>query len=513
MARLTASDILQYSIGKLPKKIADGLSAPRPTIHRTADRKPIDALTDIKPHDPVPKRTPLFRKPLAGLAPGKEKSIAEQLTGSLPKNIGRQKVETQNDAPTSIALKNIAPENIAPQSIASETAAPEIVAPKIIEPTITVPINVAPPKVEPIASAPRVAAPQIVRPLTAVPKKSVRPAEPPTIRRIAGESEQEWEPLPSMERTKLLHQTIVALLGGVWVFLLLSLGSFHVTDWPSHDVYPYGPIQNLCGSVGAFISYYSFLAIGQGVFPILFFTGVLLALLASRSRLSDPWLRIVGLGVLTVAFAAIVHHLRPGSFNGMPEGHGGIVGIGTSTYLQAHFNTVGTRLILFTAMMVGLLLAADDLVLRTPGFVAVAYANVREHTPAMPKMPTMKAFKFNFPSLPKFASLPNFRTKEIKIKPVPEKPKKTKEKAASGLASAPVIDDDEDTKPEVLLKISPATAVAPPAAEPAVDEPRATEPEPVMSAPEIKRDIVVKLPSMMKARQVSPPTPATTRAR
>ena len=38
-----------------------------------------------------------------------------------------------------------------------------------------------------------------------------------------------------------------------------------------------------------------------------------------------------------------MHHLRPGSIKGFPEGHGGIVGIGTSAYLQVHFNTVGTR--------------------------------------------------------------------------------------------------------------------------------------------------------------------------
>src|SRR5437870_4476734 len=79
---------------------------------------------------------------------------------------------------------------------------------------------------------------------------------------------EDWEPVPSMERTNVLRQTIIALCAAVWVFLLLSLGSFHPTDWPSHDVYPYPPIQNLCGTVGAFIAYYSFLAIGQGVFPI-----------------------------------------------------------------------------------------------------------------------------------------------------------------------------------------------------------------------------------------------------
>jgi DNA segregation ATPase FtsK/SpoIIIE, S-DNA-T family len=349
---------------------------------------------------------------------------------------------------------------------------------------------------------------------------------PPRDQNVASKAIDDWEPIPSMERTNLLRQTALALGFGIWIFLLVSLGSFHPTDWPSHEVYPYPAIQNLCGPVGAYIAYYSFLAIGQGVFPVLFFTGVCLALLACRSRLSDPWLRGIGLCVLTVSFAAVVHHLKPGSFNGFPEGHGGIVGIGTATFLEAHFHTVGTRLILLFAMLIGLLLAADDLVLRTPGFVAVAYASAREQAQEFkpliaPRVEKMKGFKFKFPALPTLPSLPNFRTKDSAAKP-----------NISG-------DDDEDLKPPVRLEIPhdeeielryeqddavadtafvdsadpapSAEAVIPPspptAAElviaPATAAAEAPA-EPVMSPPEIRRDIVVKLPHMLKPRNVSP---------
>jgi S-DNA-T family DNA segregation ATPase FtsK/SpoIIIE len=318
-----------------------------------------------------------------------------------------------------------------------------------------------------------------------------------------------------MERTNLLRQTALALGFGAWIFLLLSLASFHPTDWPSHEVFPYPPIQNLCGAAGASIAYYSFLAIGQGVFPVLFFTGICLALVATRSRLSDPWLRGIGLTILTVAFAAVVHHLKPGSFNGFPEGHGGIVGIGTAAFLEAHCNSVGTLLILLVSMLVGLLLTADDLVLRTPGFVAGAVANVRERAPLIaPHVERLKAFKFNFPALPKLPSLPNFRTKESIAKP----------------AGSTTEEDDDDLKAPVRLEIP--TQVPPPeeielryddeaaadaafvdSGDPApsaeaVIPPSPPTPEvpagPVMSPPEIRRDIVVKLPHMLKPRNVSP---------
>src|SRR3954451_13095357 len=101
-------------------------------------------------------------------------------------------------------------------------------------------------------------------------------------------------PLIPMERSHVIRQTLLFLAAAAWVFLMLSLASFHPTDWPSHEVYPYPAIQNLCGSVGAWCAYWSFFAIGQGVFPILFFSGVCLALALLKNPVSDLWLRVIG---------------------------------------------------------------------------------------------------------------------------------------------------------------------------------------------------------------------------
>src|SRR3978361_256515 len=136
-----------------------------------------------------------------------------------------------------------------------------------------------------------------------------------------------------MERLRIIRQTslFVGLAG--WLFMLFALGSFHTSDWPSHQVYPYPPIQNLCGAVGAYVSYYCFLALGQGVFPILFFTGVCLALVLFKNQVGDLWLRAIGLLLLSIAFAAVIHHFRPGYSGAFPEGSGGIVGLGIGTAL------------------------------------------------------------------------------------------------------------------------------------------------------------------------------------
>src|SRR5450432_466771 len=211
-----------------------------------------------------------------------------------------------------------------------------------------------------------------------------------------------------IQRSNILRPFFLFLACGLWMFLLFSLGSFHSNDWPSHSVFPYPPIQNVCGTVGAFVAYYSFLAIGQGVFPMLFFTGICLAVLIYQDRLTDFWLRAAGLTLLCIAFAAFVHHFIPGSASGFPEGHGGVVGIGTAAFLQSHFNTIGTRLVLVVAILIGLLLTADDLVLRAPGLAAQAYETMKTHTPKI---------RFAFPSLPKLPSLPGFVTRDATLSP------------------------------------------------------------------------------------------------
>jgi S-DNA-T family DNA segregation ATPase FtsK/SpoIIIE len=203
----------------------------------------------------------------------------------------------------------------------------------------------------------------------------------------------------------MIRRIVLFLALGAWGFLLVSMASFHPDDWPSHQVYPYPPIQNLCGAAGAFVAYHLFFAIGQGVFPILLFSGLCLALLLFHNRISDLWLRGIGLALLSIAFAALIHLIKPGSSESFPEGHGGIIGISASTFLKAHFNTAGSGLILITTFLVGLLLAADDLVIRAPGFIGQITQAVRHNTPQ---------FKFRFPPLPKLPSLPGFVTRDAR---------------------------------------------------------------------------------------------------
>ncbi|MDB5356550.1 MAG: ftsK [Phycisphaerales bacterium] len=358
-----------------------------------------------------------------------------------------------------------------------------------------------------------------------------------------------------MDRQTLPRNVVLFLLCGVWVFLLLALGSFHPTDWPSHAIDPAPPTQNLCGSAGAAVAYYAFFAVGQGVFPALFFTGVCLVLLVLRNRVDDLWMRAAGLVLLSTAFAAMVHHFKPGAYEGLPEGQGGIIGIGAAHFLQQYFSVWGTRLILLTTLLVGLLLAADDLVLRTPGMVSSAIVMARENAPQI---------NWKFMPLPRLPALPRFVTREaaaVKASMKPKVPKSRKPGDADAndadAATLTIIDPDDPTKQPVLVgrrgakkageSAVAAQAIAQVAASRLEDEddqvndvidlsyqddepahaatdgahvgdadhgpseaaviPSPEEQKPAMSPPEIRRDIVVKLPSILKPRQIAPPPP------
>ncbi len=367
-----------------------------------------------------------------------------------------------------------------------------------------------------------------------------------------------------MDREKSWQRVLLFLGIGVWIFLLLAIGSFHPDDWPSHRVYPYPPMHNLCGPVGALIAYYLFAAIGQGVFPILFFSGLVLALVLFRNPVSDMGLRVLGMAVLTIAFAATIHSLKPGSPNGFPEGQGGIIGIGIESLLRPHFSVVGTRLILGLGILIGLLLAADDLVLRLPALAGGAMDRLKEKSANI---------NWKFVQLPKLPSLANFRTYEsasarsgrrsesaakskaarrveaededddfeesdkpsVLVKLKPEKDKSPREKLAARMQITPPpavedeeiedeleadVDDieeeveDEADEEEIELEYEDDAADAaeeaaysdeedPEPSEPAVIPP----PEEQQVPPPPKMDIVVNLPSMVQPRQVSPPPP------
>ena len=240
----------------------------------------------------------------------------------------------------------------------------------------------------------------------------------------------------------------LAVLAGAWVFVVLALWSFDPMDWPSHAAVPPGPTANWCGPVGAFVAYHAYASLGAGAWVVLSLGTVLLGVRLSGRRVPDPWLRVVGVGLLAVGVAAGSSHLVGQTLGGLPEGTGGVIGIATGDYLADHFNTVGTRLVLLVALVVAVLLAADEILTRGP-VPAMARRLAGGRLPKMPQLPRLRLPAL--PALPKF-KLPEFRRTPTEPAAVSQ-PKKAKPRPKPAPAPEDFLDeepDDEADAPQVV---------------------------------------------------------------
>jgi len=159
----------------------------------------------------------------------------------------------------------------------------------------------------------------------------------------------------------------------VLLMLLCSCASFNISDWPSKFTYPHNaPPANLCGSIGAFCAYYLMYYIGPGVFVILVSAVCFLIARLVRHPISQPVLRAIGLGLLTVAASSSFYCFWPYQVYSFPMGSGGVLGVGAAVFLQSHFALLGTFILIVATWIVGVVLLADSLiltVLRWFGFV------------------------------------------------------------------------------------------------------------------------------------------------
>jgi S-DNA-T family DNA segregation ATPase FtsK/SpoIIIE len=175
----------------------------------------------------------------------------------------------------------------------------------------------------------------------------------------------EGQTSPSGARTALVCLSI-----GVCLVVLCSCLSFDIGDWPSRFAYPHNsPPANWCGTAGAFCAYYLLYYIGPGVFVILV-SGIcfLVAKLAHKPT-SQPILRTTGLVLMTVAASMSAQCLWPYRFFGFPMGSGGVLGIGAAQFLRSHFASLGTFILVTAIWVVGILLSADNFILRLLGWL------------------------------------------------------------------------------------------------------------------------------------------------
>jgi S-DNA-T family DNA segregation ATPase FtsK/SpoIIIE len=152
--------------------------------------------------------------------------------------------------------------------------------------------------------------------------------------------------------------------------LLFSCASFSVWDPPSRLVFPTNSEPaNWCGSIGAFFAYYLMYYVGPGVFILLISAGWWLGTSLAGRKVSQPFLRVMGMLLVVVAVSSTWYLLWPVQQHwpygrgGFVEGNGGIIGIAAGSFLSEKVAMLGTAVILICSWVVGGVLLADVVVL------------------------------------------------------------------------------------------------------------------------------------------------------
>ena len=194
-----------------------------------------------------------------------------------------------------------------------------------------------------------------------------------------------------------IHRVALCSMGiGFCIFVLISLLSFQVQDWPNPDVYSSAQTQNLCGRVGAIIAYYGQYYLGPATLLIALATIALLICRCMHKPVDQPILRGIGVLLIAATWSSAYYLLNSGDTHSLSIGNGGILGVAVGHFLLTNTATLGAIVILTAGFIVGMLLAADNLVVLLPKIVPmilkrfrIAWADVaavRVETRPHPKM-------------------------------------------------------------------------------------------------------------------------------
>jgi DNA segregation ATPase FtsK/SpoIIIE, S-DNA-T family len=166
---------------------------------------------------------------------------------------------------------------------------------------------------------------------------------------------------------RVLRYSLVPLGWAIWLLLALSVISFHPSDptllsnSPTGYYAPGTPAHNWCGPVGASIAFVLANNIGPGSWVLIIMLAAFLIVWTSGGNLTQLVFRLLGGAVLIAAISGMANLMDIG--RDLPAGPGGLLGVAIGHFLKARFYGIGSALILVLVFIVGMLLAADEIVL------------------------------------------------------------------------------------------------------------------------------------------------------
>ncbi len=157
-----------------------------------------------------------------------------------------------------------------------------------------------------------------------------------------------------------------------WVLLALALVSFDAGDAPSRTVATWNtPPANLMGSVGAMVALMLYENFGMGVWIPMLLVGVALWVTFHGRTISHPLVRVLG-AVISMLSVGVLHATWFPKLGSLAGAEAGLIPQWFAHQLIARFNALGTSLITLLSLLLGLMVAADELLGMLPALLARA---------------------------------------------------------------------------------------------------------------------------------------------
>lgn len=178
-----------------------------------------------------------------------------------------------------------------------------------------------------------------------------------------------------------IGRRVVWLVGiTVWAFIALAAVSFDPADPPSHAVWPQNnPVANLCGPVGALVSYHLFKLMGWGAWLLVGFSGLAMLMPMLGRAVTHMTVRAAGVVIIACSVSGIMALVAPrlGPLEGLS---GGTIGAVIAEELFTRFKQLGSMLWLLLFMVIGLIVVFDRWVLAIPAMVFEAMRPAAKRT-------------------------------------------------------------------------------------------------------------------------------------
>ena len=173
----------------------------------------------------------------------------------------------------------------------------------------------------------------------------------------------------------------VILLAGALTFAWLSLLSYWPTDPPFFN--DPGQVHNMVGTPGACFAHILRHYFGCGVYLAMIFATVAAVMFTLGRAIRDFYWRLLGVAVLVVAISAIAYIVSPAKNADTIHSPSGVLGQAVGYLLRTSLHPVGSWIVLLVSTGIGLMLAADYVMLRLPSIAAAIWRGAKEHGPAV----------------------------------------------------------------------------------------------------------------------------------